>query len=351
MSPESQVWGERMPMSTPHAPIPIGPDIGGVNLPYNNGRFVLDLHTVVFIHMRNVTFLSENVYIYENCYVLLTQDCHPRYWGMFYRAPPSITYEYPMYRSAVCIGHQHSSDFGHWFLEVLPAFAVVPREIIQRSVVVVPFAHPFVLDGFAVIGIPEKQVVAGDNAPFFAIDFYTMDFKHCSDLNQWLIIRFQDLLVKKFNIWKVLPTKYVTFNRPNMSRSIGNYEEVRQHLKERFPSISWEDGKHYKTLTENANYFQHFKLLFAVHGSLLGNIIFMQYDTAVIDLQMEQWLLAFLWLSAYTGKFMILGRDPRITWRGLTPNIISLEYVAELVDRALTEVHRVRPLERGGAHV
>ena len=61
----------------------------------------------------------------------------------------------------------------------------------------------------------------------------------------------------------------------------------------------------------------------------------MQDNTAVVDLQMEQWLLSFLWLTAYTGKYMVVGRDPRISWRGLAPNQIDVSYVIELVGKAL----------------
>lgn len=325
---------KEVPIPDPHPIIPIGPHAQGNQIPYTGGSIFPINQNIFLYHLANVTFTSETVIIQDGDYHLFTRSCHPRYWEMFYRSIPEITLTYNIYESAICLGHQHSSDFGHWFLEVFPAYALIPEDILRKSVVVVPFIRSHVIEGFKFLGVNKEQIVEGDNIVLHANNYYTMDYTFCGDLNRYLITNMRHLFIKRFGLGKNKPTEFLTFNRPNMSRCMKNYDEVRNALKEKWPKIDWKDGIYYKTLADQAAYFDKVKFVFVVHGSVLANIIFMQDNTAIVDLQMEQWLLSFLWLSTYTGKYMVVGRDPRISWRGLTPNVIDVNYVLELVEKA-----------------
>lgn len=325
----------------PYNPVVIGNSAKEGMLVYNNNQFWGIKKEVTLIHMENVLFTSDNTLIQGNKYVMLTESCHPRYWQMFYTHPESVTYEYPCYESAISLGHQHSSDFGHWFLEVLPCYAVLPKEILQSSVVVVPYIAKHIIEGFKFIGVHESQIVAGVDIPVFAKKFYTVDFIICGDLNPYLITNMRKLFVERYGLWKSPPSRYITFNRRKMSRCMANYDEFRTRIADKWPSIPWEDGVSSSNLEEQAKYFDAVKFIFTIHGSILANIIFMQDNTAVVDLQMEQWLLSFLWLSAYTGKHIVVGRDPRISWRGLTPNVVDLDYALQLVEAGLRAIQAV----------
>jgi hypothetical protein len=163
----------------------------------------------------------------------------------------------------------------------------------------------------------------------------------CGDLTRFLIASLTKLFTERFGLGHVTPTKFELYNRWNMSRAIGNFKELMDATKAKWPAIPWEECRHYNTLKEQAKFFDGVKFLFGVHGSVLANIIFMRPDTAVVDLQMEQWLLSFLWLSAYTGKYMVAGRDPRISWRGKTPNMIDIGYVLQLFEKALVSIKAI----------
>lgn len=332
---------QRPKLPQPHNPVVIGNAAHEGMLVYRDNQFVHTKKEVTLIHMENVLFTSDNTIIQDNKYVMLTDSCHPRYWAMFYKAPDSITYNYPCYESAISIGHQHSSDFGHWFLEVLPCYAVIPKEILQSSVVVVPYIAKHVIEGFKFLGVDESQIVAGIEIPVFAKKFYTVDYIICGDLNGFLISNMRRLFVERYGLWKDAPTRYITFNRRNMSRCMANYDEFRNRIAQKWPGIPWEDGVTSANLEEQARYFSTVKFIFTIHGSILANIIFMQDNTAVVDLQMEQWLLSFLWLSAYTGKHIIVGRDPRISWRGLRPNVVDLNYALQLVEAGLRAIQAI----------
>ena len=71
------------------------------------------------------------------------------------------------------------------------------------------------------------------------------------------------------------------------------------------------------------------KLVFAVHGSVLSNIIFMQDKTIVIELQMEKVLPSFFYASILTGKNLICCRDRNISYRSKKPNKANITTIIE----------------------
>jgi hypothetical protein len=307
--------------------------------PYIGGHWTVPVpDRFLFMRLDNMTFTTENVYLYDNQYVVKTESCHPRYWGMFYRAPERVTHEYAMYESAICLGHQHSADFGHWFLEVLPAYSVIPREILFNSVIVLPEFHDYLVDHLSVLGVHESQLVTGLGVTVFARRLYTAEFTFCGDLVKFLIVSFRNLIIRKLKLGVVAPSRFMLHNRWNMSRAVANWGELVSGIKAKWPNVPWEECPVVIGLRKSAIFFDRVKMLFGVHRSIMANIMFMQPDTSLVSLEMEQWLLSFLWLGAYTGKYITLGRDMKITWRGLTPHVVDVPYVLSLVKHGLEQL-------------
>ena len=331
----------RIPMPKPHEPAVIGDAARSHGMVFQHGKFWRFLNDPVMLIIEDAFVTSENVLIQDNNYVMLTRACHPKYWEAFYRPPVSITYNYTGYESVVCVGHQHSSDFGHWFLEVLPALAALPKEVLRHSVVLLPRNGSHILDGLNLLGVNASQLVVGDERLVYAKRLYTVDMPLCGDLSSHLVLNFRKLLAQKFGLGKKEPTKFLTYNRENMSRAIGNYKELMEAVKKKWPHIQWEEAVIPKTISEQAKYFDDVKFLFCVHGSIEANLIFMQENTVVVDLQMEQWLWSFIYLSAYTGKYITVGQDPAISWRSLRPNIVDIEYVLTLIESGLRQIKAI----------
>ena len=331
----------RLKMPNPHEPAIIGDHVQERYFPFRNGRFTGGHPEPVMLVIENVLVNSESVFIQDNNYVMLSRACHPRYWEAFYRAPEQVTHNYTCYEHVISVGHQHSSDFGHWFLEVLPAIAAMPDDIRKRSMIILPRNGPHIVDGLRLLGINQSQLVVGETATVFAKRLYTVEMPMCGDLSRDLVLNFRKILAAKFGLGKKKPTKFVMYNRENMSRAIGNYKELKAAVREKWPHIEWEEAVVKGTMREQALYFDQVKFLFCVHGSIEANLIFMQEDTAVVDLQMEQWLLSFLYLSAFTGKYVTVGQDVAISWRSLTPNIVDIEYVLTLIESGLRQVKAI----------
>ena len=168
---------------------------------------------IKLIEMHDVVVTTECVIIKKDGYHLFKQACHPRYWGLGQRYYyPSITFN--KYHSVICVGHQHSSDWGHWFLEVYPTLLAMPTEIIRKSVIALPFKRDFIIDNLDVIGINQAQIIEGDNIPIYAEKFYTVDSTWCGDLNIYLLNNMREYFVNSLGLDEKQPTKFVIINRP-----------------------------------------------------------------------------------------------------------------------------------------
>ena len=165
---------------------------------------------------------------------------------------------------------------------------------------------------------------------------YTIWTNQCGFLNQWLLSNFRSIVVLKLHLDTEKPKRYVLFNRnKGQSRYLSNFNELVLAAKEMFPLIHFEVGKFYATFVEQVVYFNSMKFVFAVHGSLLSNIIFMQDLTIVVELQMEKILYSFFYASIITGKVLVCLRDRNISYRSTKPNVGNITAILDAFSVAL----------------
>ena len=294
---------------------------------------------VLFTELHNTVFTTECVIVKPDGYHLFKESCHPRYWGEGQKYHyPHITFQ--KYHSVICVGHQHTSDWGHWFLEVFPALLAIPKSIRITSNIAVPFKTDFIIDNLMAIDVDPRQIIEGDNMPIFAEHFYTVLTTFCGDLNSFLLMNLRNHLVKLYDLDKVRPKRFVIINRPPGTRHIGNFRDLMDELRKQYPIYPWEEVTFYKDLKSQAIYFNQICFLFAVHGSILANELFMMPKTVCIELQMEKWLLSFIYLGPMTGKIVIEGRDCGISYKNERPNFVDKKYFMKLIKVGLEKGHR-----------
>ena len=317
-------------------PISVVTDKDGAGyIPWNGqGEFSgrKDTH---LIEIHDVILTTEIVIIKENGYHLFKRECHPRYWGWTnqHYYDPKITFN--KYDVVTCIGHQHTTDFGHWFLEVLPAFATLPPEIISVTYVALPIARPFVIEGLEFFGYSRERIIEGINIPLYAKKLYTVESSWCGDLNWFLITKMRKIMIERLNLNKKPPHRFVLYNRVNHSREIENWEELKSQINTKWPQFTWEEVNLPNTMPEQLRYFNEIKFIFTIHGSILANEIAMQDNTVIIEVQMEQWLLSFIWLGLMTGKNVVQGRDNRIKWMVKQKTKVNINYMLNLIETGL----------------
>lgn len=294
------------------------------------------------LFLKDVFFTTECVIIRDNGYHTFKWECHPRYWGIgqpYYKP----NYSCKIYESVICIGHQHTSDFGHWYLEILPLFFLLPSNLLNSSYIAVPFVRSFILSNLEPLNIGVEKFIHGDNEAYYAKKFYTVESSFCGDLNLFSIIYMRQFLVDRYDLDRKRPTRFVLANRESgMSRHISNFDKVFDTIQKRIPEIRFENVTYYNTTRDQSRYFNSIKLIFSIHCSLLSNVIVMQPKTLVVEIQMQNWLLSFIYLASFTNKYSIQGRDESILHHEEVDSELSPEYAACIVERGLVFANMIK---------
>jgi len=322
-------------VSLPHI---IQEGIGDAYIPFSKAITYISNQSIVLITMKNVVGCSDGSIYFKGSYFIPNDKCHPKYWNWNYQLIPNLSIDCKVFKSVIHVGHQHAADFGHWFLEVFPALMMFPRTILYESNIFIPKREHFIIECLQTIGFNLNNVIYGEYTYFYAINYYTAYYSNCGDLNQALLHRLRKHFVKKYSLDTCQPSRFLIYNRVNMSREITNFPDFFEALRKIYPNITWEVLNKTMTIEESARLMNEVKLVFAIHGSFLCNALFMQKRTVVIELQMEQWLLSFVWLSYYTEKYSVIGRDSRISWHRKQINNLNLTYVMKMFEYAFQKI-------------
>lgn len=284
--------------------------------------------------LHDVVCTTEIVIIKENGYHLFKRACHPRYWGIGlpYHTPEVNC---PIFEKVICIGHQHSSDWGHWSIEVLPGLISLPESVLEDAIIALPRKDPAIVYTLSDFGIDHCKVYAEDNGRFKANTLITIHSIWCGDHNRFLILNMRQVIKKRFKLDKIKPYRYIIANRQMKTRCIKNFDELFGAVSSAFPKYTFEKFILYTTFEEQVKYFNTFKLFFGVHGSHMANILYMQPGTAFVELQMERWLLSFITMSTMTGKIHVTGRDNSFSFTEPVPQMINIDYALKLIGKGI----------------
>jgi hypothetical protein len=84
------------------------------------------------------------------------------------------------------------------------------------------------------------------------------------------------------------PTHYYLINRaPMYRRTIGNFKEIVEFIKNEYPQYNWETFDEHTSLREQAIVYNQAKFLFSPTGSNLARIFFMQKGALVLSDQVS----------------------------------------------------------------
>ena len=292
----------------------------------------------VLYTMKNTIASTDNVFIYNKSIYIFDHSCHDKYINYTDNNSriDAITLRYESYDSVISIGHQFSTDFGHWLIETLPMFAAIPLSIRNKSKLLLPKKSIFVTSALEFFNFNLSNVIYGQNAYAYGQKVYTIYSANCGRINQWLICNFRAIVIEKLKLDKLTPTKYVLFNRKKgYSRRIANFNKLFYSVEQINPEIKFEKGIFYDTFEKQVIYFNQIRLVFGIHGAVLANIVFMQENTVVVEMQMEIMKTSFYYCAVLTGKNFVVCRDSSISYRGKKPNIINIDIAIEAITKAL----------------
>ena len=292
----------------------------------------------VLYTMKNTIASTENVFIYNNSFYIFDHSCHDRFinYTKTHNKIDEFVVRYESFDSIIAVGHQFSTDFGHWLLEILPMIVAIPSSIKNKSKLLLPKKSFFVTSALEFFNYNLSNVIYGENTFVYGNNVYTMYAANCGRLNQWLLCNFRAIVIEKLNLDTNIASKYVLYNRKKgYSRRIANFNELLYLVQLKYPNTKFEKGIYFDTFDKQVIYFNQIKLIFAVHGSLMANIVFMQENTVVVEMQMEVIKDSFFYCAMLTGKYLIVCRDETISYRKTNPNKINIERALEAISKGL----------------
>ena len=190
------------------------------------------------------------------------------------RMPTKCAYENIVNLYAGC-----GDIFGHFLQDSLPGILFIPKEIINKSMILVPFKNAWIWLQY--FDIKPSQILYDNKAWFYADNLYM----YCSTepmnaMNVYSFKKLSNYLREKLNVTHIKGTRYVFCNKKkNERRSISNFADLIKITKENIPEYNWErDDWEINDIPSLSKSIASTKMLIAPSGSKLMNILFMNQD-------------------------------------------------------------------------
>ncbi|EAX96569.1 hypothetical protein TVAG_041710 [Trichomonas vaginalis G3] len=295
--------------------------------------FTLAFATIYYATYENVICRTDLSFYSNNSIYMQNVNCRTRFYNYSSKEHPYIDIKYNSYDNVICIGHQHSSDFGHWMIETFPLMWYIPKSVLNQSVIAIPRISQFVVDCLSILGVKKSSIIYGDDLYFHAKKLHTVTAPYCDYISYQAILNHRKNIVNSLSLDKVKPSRLVFFNRKRgMSRYLANIEMLIEEASRKYTNSTFELGIFYDRIVDQIKYFNEIKLLMAVHGSLMANLIFMQPETYVIEIQMEHIFFCFLRTAIFTGKKVTVVRDQSISYRSIQDNMVNISMAMSALD-------------------
>ena len=188
--------------------------------------------------------------------------------------------------TVIAIGHVGMTIFGHVFIDLLSFLLFLPKEVIEKGHFIFfhePLKYSYIL--LSIFNISKNQMHYLEVWKMaFAKEIYTFYPWPHYNAPYFCFLKIRDLLRIKFNLSNNLPTRIGFYTRTSTYRCISNFKDILFLLNKKF-NYKIEQIPDYKNLYESAKNFNEFKIFhMGFHGSILGNIYFMQENTTILEI-------------------------------------------------------------------
>ena len=327
--------------------------------PHPDQQGIIKNETIEFFIMKDVYINRRGVLSDGKTTYVLSPECIPRITEHQFASTLPYSTVVPIYDHVITAGHQYVGSYAHFTCDFLPVLFSMPQAILDKSTIIFfgtqnyPFLQSF---GFPLERLKAQSLsfnsirrsnftfynnfpMLNQGADFvFARHLYTVLPCSCDIFKPALLDHLRVYFVEKLKL-ESKPFRYVIYNRKMKKRGIANFKEIYNAITTEFPSYPWEKGR----TTEGylgpkgcIQYYHETKFLFAVHGAVLANTIFMQPGSVVCELMIERWTPNFMFTSVETGKKYVMGRDEAIPHSISKTNIVKTNVVLDLIAKGLT---------------
>lgn len=286
----------------------------------------------------------ESAFFWEKVLFINRSTCQSRF-TIYDKSQYCINFIYINLDLVFSLHHQSGACFGHFITDILPKFVLIPNYLYKNAKFLTNKENNkriFVDDAYCSFGIPQKNLIQLSNKALFSKTAIILEISECIFPNPFILNQFRQMATIVFNLDRNLPFKYILYNRNfghwRLHRRIINFNEIFLVAKKKFPSYNFEkiDCILKVNISNQAIFFNQFKLIFAVDGAGLANTIFMQKNTILIEIlhsSMSNYLGFFI-LSMSFSRLFINERDQNILLSANSPNVFSSSLFIKLISMA-----------------
>ena len=183
------------------------------------------------------------------------------------------------YEQAIFLFTQYPM-FGHLIHDCLPGLIGIPKDIVDKSIVILPyFFNKIALQYLPLFGIPKNRIVAEKDHLYFAENLYMFyTWENIQGYYPQSFIQLAVFLKNKLGVNKIKGTRYIFLNRPKgKTRSVVNMEKFYNETIKIFPDYHWEISQNfcYENVSIVSKEFASYKFLIIPSGSNVNNAIYM----------------------------------------------------------------------------
>lgn len=242
----------------------------------------------------------------------------------------------PIFDSIISIGHEHTYLYGHWIIEILPNLILLPKEIIQQSIIILPNNFQF-FDHLSLIGVPKNNIIINSYL-IYAKKCYCVKEIYTHHYNQGKILYLRRYLLKIFNITNEIPKKFVFVSRRDgETKVVNNLNDLFHQCKENWPEHDWSYIYVSHNLSESVQTFYQTRFCYSIHCSGIMNSVFMQSNTIMFELRTKEPYPNLIQLSKLTGKRHFLVDEKSIQHFNLGINEINISCHLDSIKNAFIQ--------------
>lgn len=241
--------------------------------------------------------------------------------------------------------HQSGALFGHFITDVLPKLVLIPNFYYKNALFLTNKLYNkrlFVDDAYFTLGVPQNSLIQLSDHSIYARHAIIIEIGECIFPNPFILNQFRTIVKFYLLLDQNPPFKNVLYNRyfghKKLHRRILNFDEIFYFAIKNYNGIKFETNNEllHLPIIEQAQCFNKYKILFAVDGAGLGNTLFMQKYTILIEIfhsSLTNYLGFFVMAMSYC-RFFIAARDEHILLTQNSPNVISATLFIKLITLA-----------------
>ena len=248
---------------------------------YCNSNKVIALYNkqiIIYSEKNNVKYKTQDLQYHENIIYLFSE------WG---------------------------NVFAHFVHDCLPQLILIPKDIIEKSMIMISFNINISIQYFELLNISKDQILYDNKIWYFTNNLYICySIEPHNGFNMYSFPKIVDLLRTRLNITTINAYRYVFMNRnKGEKRYIENMNEFYIFTKKEMNHINWENDKlNYTKLNQIAFNFATIKLLVTPSGSHTIYMIFMNRNYTVgICLIQSEWIDLPNYITAYNNEIWMNG--------------------------------------------